>query len=159
MMLVLRFAHVVFAALWVGMMTYQVFFLMPALGEAGPEAGKLMAALARRRIPTVMVVVALIALISGFWLFQRLSGGNPAALMATPMGKAFALGGAAALIAFVLGLTVVRPAMLRSMKLAEQAATHQAEIQRLRARGASMGRVVTILLLVALAAMAVARYV
>ena len=43
-MLVLRFSHVFFGALWVGMMAFQTFFLMPALAEVGPDSGKFMAA-------------------------------------------------------------------------------------------------------------------
>ena len=157
--LVLRFTHVFFAALWVGMMAYQTFVLMPALGEVGPDAGKFMGALMRRRIPTIMVVVAILALVSGIWLFQRLAGGNPGALMRTSMGKGFAIGGAAALLAFLLGIAVVRPVMMKSMRLAQSGdPAARAEIQRLRARGATMGNVVAGLLLFALAAMAVARY-
>jgi hypothetical protein len=56
--------------------------------------------------------------------------------------------------------------MMRSMQLgaslatasAEERAARTAEMQRLRARGAVRGRVVAFLLLFALAAMAVARY-
>src|SRR5437016_1076394 len=50
LLLVLRFSHVFFGALWVGMMAFQTFFLMPALAEVGPESGKFMAALMRRRL-------------------------------------------------------------------------------------------------------------
>ena len=107
-MLVLRFAHVFFGALWVGMMAFQTFFLMPALAEVGPDAGKVMAALMRRRIPVILPIVALITLVSGFWLFQRLSGGAAAGLMRTPMGLAFGSGGLAALLAFLLGIVVMR---------------------------------------------------
>jgi uncharacterized membrane protein len=164
--LLLRFTHVFFGALWVGMMTFQVFLLFPSLVEAGPESGKIMAALARRRIPLVMAVIALLALISGTWLFMRLMGDDAAGLMRTAMGKAYGWGGTAAILAFVLGFGVMRPAMMRSMRLAESLATAtpderaraQAEIQRLRARGATIGRVVTVLLMIALALMAVARY-
>jgi uncharacterized membrane protein len=159
LMIVLRFAHVFFGALWVGMMAFQVYFLMPALSEAGPDAGKVMGALVRRRIPVIMPIFALITLISGIWLYQRLSGGNMGALMRTSVGQAFAAGGAAALLAFLLGIVIMRPAMLRSMKLAESRdPAALAEVQRLRARGAVMGNVVTVLLLFTLAAMAVARY-
>jgi len=108
-MLVLRFAHVFFGALWVGMMAFQTFFLMSALAEAGPDGGKLLAALIRRRIPVILPIVALITLVSGFWLFQRLSGGAAAGLLRTPMGLAFGSGGAAALLAFLLGIVVMRP--------------------------------------------------
>jgi uncharacterized membrane protein len=167
LMLVLRLLHVFGGALWVGMFAFMTFFLMPAFGEAGPEGGKLMAALARRRIPVIMPVIALITLVSGFWLFGRLSGGQFSALLATPVGKAFFLGGLAALIAFGGGMILGRPIMMRSAKLgeslqtasADQRATIMAEMGQLRARGAVLNRVVMGLLLFALGAMAVARYV
>ena len=166
LMLVLRFTHIVFGALWVGMMAYQIFFLMPALGEAGPDGGKVMAALAKRRIPLILPIIALLTLVSGTWLLMRLIGGDAAVMMRTPMGRAYGWGGAAAIVAFLIGIVVMRPAMMRSMRLAEtlgsatpdERATRSAEIQRLRARAAGMGRFVTILLLIALALMAVARY-
>jgi uncharacterized membrane protein len=165
-MLVLRFAHVFFGALWVGMMAFQVFFLMPALAEAGPDAGKVMGAMMKRRVPVILPIIALITIVSGMWLFMRMSGGNMSALMATPMGQAFAWGGVVALIAFLIGIVVMRPAMMRSVKLMEAIATApqaeraamQAEIQKLRARGAVLGKVVAWMLLFTLAAMAVARY-
>lgn len=162
----LRFFHVFFGALWVGIMTFQTFFLTPALGDVGPDAGKVMAALMRRRIPVFVPVFALLTLISGFWLASRLAGGNFGALMAQPMGKAFGLGGASALIAFLLGVVVMRPAMLRMIKLQESLgaaapadrAAITAEMQQLRARGNLLGKVVTWMLLFTLGAMAVARY-
>jgi hypothetical protein len=97
---------------------------------------------------------------------MRLIGGDAAVVMRTSMGRAYGWGGVAAIVAFLLGIIVMRPAMVRSMQLAgtlgsvtpDERARTQAEIQRLRARAAGMGRVVTILLLFALGAMAVARY-
>jgi hypothetical protein len=164
--IVLRFSHVFFGALWVGMMAFQVFFLSPALAESGPDAGKVMGALARRRIPIILPIFALITLISGMWLLQRLSGGNMGALMAQPVGKALGLGGASALLAFLIGVVVMRPAMMRQLKLQESLgsaapadrAAITAELAQLRARGATLGKVVTWMLLFTLALMAVARY-
>ena len=159
MMIVLRFTHVFFGALWVGMMAFQVFFLMPALGQAGPDSGKVMAAMMRMRVPVILPVFALLTLISGFWMFQRLAGGAPDALMATPMGKAFGFGGLSALLAFLIGVFVMRPAMMKSVTLAQSGdPMHGPEIQRLRERGALIGKIVTYMLLFTLAAMAVARY-
>ena len=85
----------------------------------------------------------------------------------TPTGLAFGLGGLAALLAFVVGIGLARPFMMRSMKLAEQMKTASpadrssiiAEMQKLGARGAVVNRLVMALLLFALAAMAIARYV
>jgi len=166
-MIVLRFLHVVSGALWVGMFGFMTFFLMPAFAEVGPDGAKLQAALVKRRIPVIMPVIALVTLLSGFWMYQRLSGGAIGALLKTPVGLTFGLGGLAALLAFVVGIGLARPFMMRSMKLAEQMTTASpadrssimAEMQKLRVRGATVNRVVMALLLFALAAMAVARYV
>ena len=167
MTILLRFLHVVCGALWVGAMAYQVFFLMPALAEAGPDSGKLMSSLARRRMPQIMLLVAIIAIVSGVWLLMRMMGGDAEGLMRTGMGKTFAWGGTAAIVAFLIGIIVVRPSMMKMMKLGEsmpsappdQRPAIQAQMQKLRARGATMGKVVAALLLIALALMAVARYV
>ena len=87
--------------------------------------------------------------------------------MKTPTGRAFGVGGLSALLAFVVGVIVGRPVMMRMAKLGESLPTAApadrpgitAEMQRLRGRSAMLNRVVMALLLVALTAMAVARYV
>jgi len=153
LMLVLRLIHVGGGALWVGMMAFVTFFLTPALAEAGPqESGKLMAALQKQRIMIIMPVLALLTIGSGLWLMVRVYGG-PGALAASRTGMALNLGAAAAILAFVIGVVLMRPLMMRAMT-----ATDPAEAQRLRARGAKLSRGVAHLLLFALAAMAVARY-
>ncbi len=108
LMIVLRFAHVVSGALWVGMFAFMTFFLMPAFAEAGPDGAKVQAALAKRRIAVIMPLIALITLVSGMWLFQRLSGGAAGAFLKTPVGLAFGLGGLAALLAFLVGIGLGR---------------------------------------------------
>jgi hypothetical protein len=158
LVIVLRFAHVVFGALWVGMMVFTTFFVAPAAAEVGPEGGKLMAALARRKVMVIMPLLAVITLVSGFWLFQIMSGGQHGAFMATPTGLAFGLGGMAALVGFLLGIIVMRPAMMRMQQLSSSPVENAAEIQRLRARGSTMGKIVTVMMLFALSTMAVARY-
>jgi len=164
--IVLRFAHVGFGALWVGMMAFQVFFLMPALMDVGPDAGKVMGALMKRKMPVFMPIFGLITLVSGMWLFSRMSGGNIGALMQTTMGKAFGFGGLVALLAFLIGIIVMRPAMMRTAKLSESMPSTppadrpavQAELQKLRDRATLLGKVVMWMMLFTLAAMAVARY-
>jgi len=158
LILVLRFAHIVFGALWVGMMFFTTFFVAPAAAEVGPEGGKLMQALARRKVMVIMPVFALITIISGMWLFDILAGGDHASLMRTPMGKAYAWGATFSLVGFLLGIFVMRPAMMKVNKLSAAPAENAAEIQRLRARGSFVGQIVAVLLLVALALMAIARY-
>jgi uncharacterized membrane protein len=165
-MIVLRFAHVFFGALWIGMMAFQTFFLGPTMAEMGPDGGKVMGGLMRRRLPIVMPLMGLIAIVSGLWMFQRDSGGNMGAFMATPVGKAFGWGGLSAILAFLVGVVAMRPLMMRMMKLGQSLASappqdrqaQAAELQRLRSRADVLAKVVTVLMLLALAAMAVARY-
>jgi len=159
LMIVLRFAHVFFGALWVGMMAFQIFFLGPSLAEAGPAAGQVMAGLMKRRIPVIMPLIALIALVSGMWLFMRLSGDNMAVVWGSRMGKAFGSGGAIALLAFLIGVVAMRPIMMKSMTLMQSGdPAHRPEIQRLQARASTLGKLVSYMLLVTLGLMAVARY-
>ena len=157
LVIVLRLVHVVSGALWIGMMAFSTYFLVPALGEVGPEGGKVMAALQRRRLMTVMPLTALATLISGFWLYARFTAGS-VGMMGTPIGLAFGLGGVAALIAFLIGIVLVRPAMMRAAALAQDPAGNKDGARRLRQRAESMSRLVAPLLFFALGAMAVARY-
>jgi len=166
--LLLRLAHVGSGALWVGMMAYNVFFLMPALDEIGPDAGKVMQALQRRRMMTIVPILAVTTLISGIWLLWRVSGGFAPIYFRSGMGLALAIGGLASIIGYALGMTLVRPAMLRMAALTQQMGSTRTdderkslgtEIQRIRARGGMLNKATAYLLLLALAAMAVARYV
>jgi len=152
LLLVLRLVHVGGGAMWVGMMAFMTFFLSPALAEVGPEGGKLMAALQRRRIMVIMPVIALLTIGSGFWLMAHMYGG-PGTLAASRMGVALNVGAVAAIVAFLIGIVFMRPAMMRAM-----VTTDPAEAQRLRVHGAMLGRLVARLLFLALGAMAVARY-
>jgi uncharacterized membrane protein len=150
--LTLRLAHVMGGAIWVGMMVFNVFFLGPAFAEAGPAGAAVGAALQRRRVMTVTPIIALLTIFSGIGLMERVYGGM-GALAASRMGMALNLGAVVTLVAFLIGIIVMRPIMMRATLT-----TDPAEAQRLRVRGAVLGRVVTYMLLFALAAMAVARY-
>jgi hypothetical protein len=166
-MVVLRLVHVVCGALWVGMVFLSTFFLLPAVEEVGPDGSKVMAAIQRRGVMIVIPVLAIGALVSGIWLYLRASAGMPAEFGRSPMGMAFGLGGLAAIVAWLLGMVVLRPSMTRAMALAQSLGSSisaeerqrvMGEVQRLRSRAAASSRLTAYLLLFALAAMAVARY-
>ena len=153
LMIALRLIHIGGGAMWVGMMAFTTFYLQPALAEAGPqETGKVMAALQKQKIMIVMPVIALLTIGSGLWMMMRLYGG-PSNIAASRMGMALNLGATAAILAFLIGITVMRPLMMKAMT-----ATDPAQAQKLRARGATLSKLVARLLMFALAAMAVARY-
>ena len=164
----LRLVHVVCGVLWVGFAVFTGLLLMPAIQESGPDGAKVVAALQRRGVMTIMPALAVLTLISGIWLYARDSAGWQPVFLTSAVGMTFGLGGVAALAAFAVGMTVMRPATLRATALAQGMAAvtsaqerdqRTAELQRLRARAAGAGRMVGLLLLVAAAAMAVARFV
>lgn len=159
--------HVVGAVLWVGMLFFTTFFLIPAVQEAGPEGGKVMGALQRRGIMNVMPLLALSTILSGIWLYWRASLGFEPAYMRSRPGMAFGFGGALGIAAFVLGLTIVRPSMMRAMAIMqslgsatsdEERQQRASEAQRLRTRSGVVGQLVAWMLLIAAGTMAVARY-
>jgi len=165
MLLVLRLIHVVGGILWAGFAIFIPTFLGPAIADAGPDGGKVMVALFRRGLMNIVPALGVLTLLSGFWLFWLASSGNPG-YMGSRMGMALGTGGTLALLGFIVGMTVLRPSMMRVVAIAQQlpAATPadrerlQADVARFRARGAAAGRAVAALLLLAATAMAVARY-
>jgi hypothetical protein len=149
------------------MVVFATFFLMPAIQEVGPDGGKVMAAVQRRGLMTVMPLLALGALISGIWLYLRAGAGMPAEFGRSPVGMTYGLGGLAGILAWVLGVAVLRPSMMKAMALgqslgpstsAEERQRVMGEAQRLRLRAAAASRATAYLLLFAVTAMAVARY-
>jgi uncharacterized membrane protein len=167
LVITLRLIHVVAGALWVGMVVFTTFYLMPAVQEAGPEGGKVMAGIQRRGIMTLMPILAIATLISGIWLYMRAAAGMHAEFARSPVGMAFGLGGLAAILAWLLGMIVLRPSMMKAMALAQSLGPStsaderqrvMAEAQRLRGRAGAAGRTTAWLVLFAVAAMAVARY-
>lgn len=165
--IVLRLVHVLSGLLWVGAMVFMSAFLAPALQQVGPAAGAVMGALQQRRLMTFMPFVATLTLLSGFRLYWIMSDGFSAAYMESSIGAIFGIAGLLATVAFLVGIAIARPAMSRAGMLAQQIATMpeadrgsvQAELERLRARGRATSLVVAVLVLLAAAGMAVARYV
>jgi hypothetical protein len=167
LLLTMRLLHVVLGAFWAGTLIFNALFLVPAIRDAGPEGAKVAAGLLRRRFLDIMPIAAALTILSGLWLYWRMSGGFQSAYVRSPTGLTLAFGGLAALSAFAIGVGVMRPATLQAASLAQAAAQvpspeHDARLaaaQRLRLRAASSGRVVALLLALALGAMALARYV
>jgi hypothetical protein len=167
LILALRLVHILAGTLWVGIAAFNPFFLMPALQEAGPEAGKVMVVLQRRGLMTLLPLLALFTIVSGLGLLWRVSGRTPG-FFTSPAGHTLSMGAALAFVAFVIGIAITRPAMLRAgtrMQSLSQATPADErtrvmeEVQRLRSRGARSAQVVAVLLLLAAGLMAVWRYV
>jgi uncharacterized membrane protein len=160
----LRLIHIITGVFWAGAFFFIVSFLMPAFKDAGPDAGKVAASLQNRRLTTWMPVMALLAILSGLALYGlRMQGGGWAA---TTEARTLGVGAVAAIVAFVIGLATVRPAMIKADALGREAAglsgaerdAKLAAANALRARSAMWQRTVATLLLVTIVTMAIARY-
>lgn len=164
LLLVMRLVHIGLGAFWFGAVMFATFFLFPAMQEAGPDGARVGAGVMRRRYPQIVAIVAFLTLLSGLWLLRRVSGGFQPGYMGTGPGKGYSVGGAAAILAFLIGMIFVRPAMTKAMRLGQEAATSpnpqsvHAEAAKLRARAMTAGMVVAVLLMITIAAMALGRY-
>jgi hypothetical protein len=166
LLILMRLLHVGLGIFWVGAMIFNVVFLTPSIRDAGPEGAKVAAGLQRRRFMDIMPIVAIITILSGLWLYWKASGGFQPAYVHSAMGGTLAVGGLLAITAFVIGISVMRPAMLKAVALGQAAAQASpaereaimAQAQRLRMRAMGAGKWVAWLLGLTAAAMAVARY-
>jgi uncharacterized membrane protein len=166
MFLTLRIIHIVTGVFWAGTVFFLVSYLMPAMAAAGPGAGPVQGELMKRKLFQRLPIIALLAIISGFWLYylrmQGISGKPPRELMV------LGVGGIAAVIAIVIGFTTVRPAQDKVAALSQEAMAMPAGAEKdaklatvaaLRRKLMMMSRIVASLLGITVIAMAIARYV
>ena len=167
MIYVLRVLHILSGAFWYGAVIFMARFLVPSLRAAGPAAGPIMAQLNQRKLSMGMMGAAIVNLVSGIWLMSIVSGGSPGVWMRSGMGRTFGLGGALAILAMLTGMIVNAPATKRMGAIGATVAKRGgpptpdelAELERLQRRNGIAAGLVATLLTLAVAAMAVARYV
>jgi hypothetical protein len=167
MMVVLRIAHVVAGSFWLGAMLMNAAFLLPSVRAAGPAGGVVMKQVVQvRLLPVWFTVAVVVLLLSGGAMLWWLSGGLSGAWLRTPHGMALACGAALGLLAAGHGQFATGPVARRLGQIAAEAqaaggppspamlAEIQALLLRLQ-RAASVGSVMVVL---AAALMAAARY-
>jgi uncharacterized membrane protein len=165
--LVLRAAHVLFAAVWVGATVFATFFLMPAVGDAGPAAGPVMGALMRRKLPAFMATIGGLAVLTGIYLLYRFTSGFNPAVSASPPARMFSIGGLAGIVALIIGGAIVSRSAKKMGEIGARIASAPeadrgalaAQMAAHRQRAAAFSRVVVVLQLIALVLMAIGHYV
>ena len=165
--LVLRASHVLLAAVWVGSTAFTVFFVMPAFKDLGSAGGPMMGAIARKGLNAFMAVLGGLTVVSGFYLYWRLTGGFDPALSATHGAMVFGTGGIAGLISLVIGGAVVGRSMKRMGELDATASALPEGPERARLigeshaardRGLTGARLVLALQAIAVICMAIGHY-
>jgi len=165
--LLARVLHIVASTVWSGAAILIACFVMPAVQAAGPAGAAVMRQLTVvRKVPLVLALVAVLAVLSGFYLYWTTSGGLRPAWLHTATGSSYTAGAAAAMVAIVIGAGINIPAANRMGAIAAtiqtaggQPTAAQSEILKGLALRVIRGtRAVAVLLAVATAAMAAARY-
>jgi hypothetical protein len=134
---------VFFGTLWAGGAVAAGLFVIPAVLDAGPPGGMVMAGVVKRRFPLVMTGSALVVVLTGLRLYMLRFDG---AWVGTPEGIVLSLGGLFGLGAFFIGVLVQKPTVERLGGLAARLAAagvppspeQAAELEALRRR---LGRV------------------
>jgi uncharacterized membrane protein len=162
-----RFVHIGAASYWVGAVFFINAFLGPSAEVIGPESRGLMRELVRRRYFEMIVLMATMTILSGLYLVWLDSDGFHAAWFGTRFGRTLSIGMAAAMLAFIVALVAVRPALARVMAIDQRMADvttrgerHEvvAALEAARARLSQAGAFSALLVVLAVATMAVARY-
>lgn len=168
MLYLLRLVHVISGALWVGGAIFIAAFLMPAIRAVGPAGGPVMYQLAQvRRLPLYMMTLMALTVLSGGTLLWRDSGDLGWRWLQTGPGLCYGVGAVLALVAAAVGMLVSTPtakrlgAAVATVHAAGRPPTAEevAHIQLLQAATARAATIISGLLVLTTAAMAVARYV
>jgi hypothetical protein len=167
LLILLRLIHVLFGVFWAGSMFFMVSFLLPTAREAGPAGAPFMRRFARSGFTNAAAGSAVLTVLSGLGLFWMLTKGNTGFIMGSGRGITLSIGALAAIVALIYGLVVQRPVGTRMATLAAEVdaaggvpnEAQMAEMPGLQARLVRGLRIIAVLLLIAVACMAMARYV
>jgi uncharacterized membrane protein len=165
-MLVLRAIHVFGGVLWAGTSLFVAFFLVPAVGMAGPAGGPVMGALVKRKLFTIVPVVAVVTMLAGLRLMWLASKGFSAVYFSSALGQTYSIGATFSLLTFLVFMTVSYPAIGRMMALGQQLASAPEadraalaqQLTAVRARAGMATKTAALFISITVVAMALARY-
>ena len=161
----LRLVHIVCTVIWAGGMIYFAVFVVPAVRTLGPDGTKFIQQLAgTNKLPIVMNVSAILSIVTGILLMQKLLGGIQPALFRSTHGVLIVIGALLAVTGFIIGLSINLPAARRMNFIKKIVARSGAgsgqleELERLRSRSFAATRVIAILLFGSLVLMSLVKY-
>ena len=161
---VYRLLHIVFGTFWVGSAMFFTIILEPRLRALGPEIQRpVMLSIARVMGPAIGIS-GLITIVAGLTLFFRLPRGGLDRLFDDGWSWAIFIGFVAAIIAYGFGaatavLSARMGGLAESIQGRPPTPEEAGQLQRIAARLPLLARTATVLLVIALGAMASARFV
>jgi uncharacterized membrane protein len=168
MIITLRLIHILAGVFWAGTAMFTAVFLLPSIRALGPAGAPVMQQIAQvRKLPRYFLGAGALTVISGIGLYSAASGGFKNEWMRSGTGVTFGIGALFGILAITIGIFVATPTAKKAGVLGAAIASagkppspeQQAEMQRLQARMGKASASGAILLVLAAAAMAVARYI
>ena len=163
-MIVLRLLHLIFGVIWVGAGFYYNFVLLPSLQRMDARTHRSVNKAVTQIMGPLLGISAIITIVSGGVMLVQLRHEPGHELLASGWGLAMIVGTITSILGLVLVLAVEVPTGRKVDKLAasegrEPSEQERRELRRLTDRVVRVGRLATVLLFIALASMAIARYV
>lgn len=163
---ILRFVHIVFGAIWVGSVFALTLVIAPGMQALGLPLDPVMRVLEYKKFPQMMMTFGGLSVLAGITMLYKLSNGFQSQFMSSPFGSALSFGGLCAIVALILGATVQKPAAEKAQAIRADLAANPpkgddprvGQVGALQRRIVTTGKLVAALLLLAVSAMAVARY-
>lgn len=166
--LTIRVLHILLAATWFGAAVAMLLFVVPAIKEAKGAGGAVMAGVERRKYHVFMQAIAGITVLSGFYLYYRFTQGFDKEISRSMGGRVFGMGGVAGILALVVGASLVGRTMKKIGDIMAKASTMadgpekaalMASVGPLQARAGMFGKLVLVLMVIAIVAMSIGHYV
>lgn len=167
--LTLRIVHIVTGVIWVGSLFVVVVFVQPSAATLGSAGAPFMSELRRRRLVDVVFIDALFTVVAGAFLYWHDWHGYRSFddWIGSNFGAALTVGALLAISGLGVAALVTRPTIVRLVSLGKQVAESRgtptpelaARIGALQRRLVVAERVSFALVLLAVVAMASARYI
>jgi uncharacterized membrane protein len=156
LLLLARVFHILGGVIWAGSMFALSFAIIPIGARHAEEGAGRWTALAIRKLGPMSGIAALVTVLSGLYLFATLHHGDTSA-----GGIVLATGAVAAVLSFLVGALIGRPAGMKLAKLqsaVSPSAQDQAQLASLGRTAALSSRIAGMLLGLAVLSMALFRY-
>jgi len=164
--ILLRVLHIGGGVFWAGATFAFAGFVEPTATQAGPEGGRFMQRMTGGRYVPAMTAAGIVTILAGLWLFWLDSGGFQPEFMGSRFGVTLSIGGLCGLLAAVVafGLQGRNAARMQAVGRAAEgraggpAPDQLAQLEVLRGKLRTGGRLTALFLGLAVLCMAVARY-
>jgi uncharacterized membrane protein len=164
----LRLIHIFGGVFWAGTVFFLLRFLMPAVAGSGAGGQSVMQQLAaKQKLGVAVPIAALLTVLSGLGMYARNVSGSSGVWARSSQGMTYGAGGLAAIVALIIGATMIGPSLEEIVKIQLAAqesgraltADEEATVAHLGARSSRGAKIAAGMLVITVATMAVGRYV